>query len=251
MIEKNSNVSHQSSFCLNDSLFCFAVAWGEENDDSNLNLTPSVSPLQQLVQSFTKLVSQEKSPTENMLLELGNVRKIVSRETIFFHNPLIDEDKKRKRLNFLFVKDLLDGVNGAILDHKDRRDNETKNQVPSWHKVLGVIFLLVTSLGMLYYVYLFAMRQSSSRQRAWFNSFVVWLIFEICLISTGLVFVEHVLIPLWSMKEVQRVKEKIVSDILSFQKKVNQMKFSKHHLLSANLEHMHITRGNFGQSLES
>jgi hypothetical protein len=32
--------------------------------------------------------------------------------------------------------------------------------------------------------------------------------------------VEHVVVPLWSMKEVQRVKEKIVSDILVFQNKV-------------------------------
>jgi hypothetical protein len=181
------------------------------------------SPLQQWSRAVTTLFSQ-KSPTENLLLELNNVRKIVCREASYLQNPLVDEEKKRKRLNFLFVKDLLDGVNGMIMDHKDRRDNEmVTHRVEAWHKVLACLLLFGTSFGMLYYVYLFSMRQSASRQRAWFNSFQVWLFFEVCVISTGLVFVEHVLIPLWSLREVQRVKERIVSDILTFQKKVKKM----------------------------
>jgi hypothetical protein len=68
------------------------------------------------------------------------------------------------------------------------------------------------------------MRQSTSRQRAWFNSFQVWLVCEVFVISSGLVLVEHVLIPLWSLKEVQRVKEQIVSDILKYQSKLKSLK---------------------------
>ena len=169
-----------------------------------------------------RLLSQQSS-VENLLMELNNVRKIVCREMSFFSNPLIEEEKKRKRLNFLFVKDLLDGVNGMIMDHKDRRDNEmVTHQVEGWHKVLASSVVFFTSFGMMYYVYLFSMRQSASRQRAWFSSFQVWLFFEVCVISTGLVFVEHVLIPLWSLREVQRVKKRIVSDLLTFQKNMKQ-----------------------------
>lgn len=124
----------------------------------------------------------------------------------------------------MFVKDLLDGVNGMILDHKDRQDNEIKPEVESWQKILAWGILLLSSIGMLYYVYLFAMLQSTSRQHAWFNSFQVWLIFEVLIISTGLVLIEHVFIPLWSMKEVQKVKERIVSDIILFQNKVRSKK---------------------------
>jgi hypothetical protein len=168
-------------------------------------------------------------------MELGNVRKTVLRESSYFNNPLVSDESKRKRLNFLFVKDLLDGVNGMILDHKDRLDNEMVGQVPLWQKILASVFLCVSSLGMLYYVYLFAMNQSSSRQRGWFNSFQVWLFFEIFIISTGLVLVEHVLIPLWSMKEIQRVKEKIVAEILTFQKKLKKKQKSEKEILEESI----------------
>jgi hypothetical protein len=73
---------------------------------------------------------------------------------------------------------------------------------------------------MLLYIYLFAMRQSRSRQQAWFSSFQVWLFFEIFISSTGLVLVENVLIPLWSMKDLRRVKDKMVSDVLIFQRRL-------------------------------
>lgn len=187
-----------------------------------------VSPLLHRLRRLFNSVVVRRSPAENMLLELSNVRKIACREALYFQNSLFDDEKKRKRLNLLFVKDLLDGVNGMILDQKDRRDNERIfNQVEKWHKVLACIVLVTSCFGMLYYVYLFSMRQSASRQRAWFNSFQIWFFFEVFVISTGLVFVEHVLIPLWSLREVQRVKEKIVSDILTFQRRVKKMTKSK------------------------
>jgi hypothetical protein len=215
-------------------LFCalfVVVAWGEINTDSDemdgtrnskhtQSLWAHLTPVVEFTNSLLMYLKRERTPAENMLMELGNVRKTVLRESSYFNNPLVSDELKRKRLNFLFVKDLLDGVNGMILDHKDRLDNEMVGQVPLWHKVVASVFLCVSNVGMLYYVYLFAMNQSSSRQQGWFNSFQVWLFFEIFIISTGLVLVEHVLIPLWSLREVQRVKERIVSDILIFQKKL-------------------------------
>jgi hypothetical protein len=111
-------------------------------------------------------------------------------------------------------------VNGMILDHKDRQDTERRSQVEGWKKVFVSVLLVTVSVGMLFYIYLFAMRQSKSRQDAWFSSFQVWLFFEIFISSTGLVLVEHVLIPLWSMKDLRRVKEKMVSDLLIFQRRL-------------------------------
>jgi hypothetical protein len=171
-------------------------------------------------------ISSSIPSNEQWLLELQNVRQVVCREVAFFKNPLIDDCLKRKRLNLLFVKDLLDGVNGMVLDHKDRRDQEINEKVEGWKKVCASVFLCLVSIGMLFYIYLFAMRQSASRQHAWFNSFVLWLFFEIFISSTGLVLVEHVLIPLWSLKDIHRVKDKIVSDLLLFQ---CQVKDSKDH----------------------
>jgi hypothetical protein len=182
--------------------------------------TTQATQASRIIDTILKYFSNKKSPAENILLELGKVRKSVSRELAFFNNPLVDEATKKKRLNFLFVKDLLDGVNGMILNHKDRRDNESIAQVPLSYKILASLFLFLSSFGMLYYVFLFAMQQTASRQSAWFNSFQVWLAFEIFISSTGIVLIEHVLVPLLCLKDVQRVKEKIVSDILIFQKRL-------------------------------
>jgi hypothetical protein len=190
--------------------------------------SPSASPTIHFKNSldiiFKSLSSQHsKSPTEKMLFELGNIRNTISRELeIYFNNPVVEEDVKRKRLTYLFVKDLLDGVNGMILDQKDQRDHYDA-MIPSVSfssKVLAGATLFISSMGMLYYVFLFAMNQSTHRQTAWFSSFQIWLFFEIFIVSTGLVFVEHILIPLWCLKDLQRVKEKIVTDILLFQKKI-------------------------------
>jgi hypothetical protein len=203
------------------------VAWGEYDDDwRNAISTTTDSMFRRNLFGIFKYFSSKESnsPAQNILFELGNVRQIITREITFFNHPLVAEDTKRKRLNLLFMKDLLDGVNGMILDHKDRCDNEMKDQVEGWKKFLASFILIISSIGMLTYVYLFAMRQSTNRQHAWFNSFQIWLFFEIFVISTGLVLVEHVIIPLWSLKEVQRVKERVVLDILLFQKKMKASK---------------------------
>eukprot|EP00604_Paraphysomonas_vestita_P004360 CAMPEP_0174825728 /NCGR_PEP_ID=MMETSP1107-20130205/43041_1 /TAXON_ID=36770 /ORGANISM="Paraphysomonas vestita, Strain GFlagA" /LENGTH=222 /DNA_ID=CAMNT_0016057629 /DNA_START=1189 /DNA_END=1854 /DNA_ORIENTATION=+ len=175
----------------------FEYAWGrEEDDDYNNNIIQNKNKeknenneneeeeennsiilnkniISRIFESMKEIIlPRNKSSSENILMELGNVRKIVCREASYFTNPMIDEESKKKRLNLLFVKDLLDGVivcreasyftnpmideeskkkrlnllfvkdlldgvNGMILDHKDRRDNEIKNQVELWKKVLG------------------------------------------------------------------------------------------------------------------
>jgi hypothetical protein len=130
-----------------------------------------------------------------IMKELDVVAKTSSRELEFFENPWVDEVEKRKRLIFLFVKDLLDGINGSILDVKDRLDNSKKLKVTYQLKVLTSLFLFGMSFGMLFYIYLFAMRQTATRQNAWFNSFITWLMFEICLVSSMMVLTQHVLIP--------------------------------------------------------
>jgi hypothetical protein len=181
--------------------------WGvSTEDESNIAVSRSSSLLKRFLPFFKK----KPTPQENILVELGNVRSILERELLFLENPSIDEAEKRKRMTYLFVKDLLDGVNGMILDHKDRRDNATKKSASFSAKVTAAVFILLVCLGMLFYLFLFSIRQTVTAQNAWFNSFLLWLFFEIALISTGVVLVEHVIIPMWSMRAVSGVKQKIV-----------------------------------------
>ena len=165
--------------------------------------------------AWSKCGESRQTHKEKILIELGTVQRATTKEAAQFDTN-IDDKSKGKRLLFLFIKDLMDGVNGDIVDVKDRVDNARKRRVPLWSKFATWAFLFLTSMGMLFYIYLFAMKQSESRQQSWFTSFVVWLIFDILLVSSGLVLVKHIIVPLMAMGDLRRVKKQVVRDIIKF-----------------------------------
>jgi hypothetical protein len=154
----------------------------------------------------------------------------VSREYQFFltspppsppHNdPSNSLEEKRKRLLYLFVKDLSPGLSGEVMISKQERDATLSsmrfNRIPWKWKFLSWIFVILINMAMLFYVYVFALRQSKARQAAWFQSFVIWLIFEIVISSTGLVFLFHLLIPLFVLSDVAKVKLKVWKDLMKY-----------------------------------
>jgi hypothetical protein len=159
---------------------------------------------------FKHFTASTRSPQEKILAELDSVRRQVEQELKYFNDPTTLETDKRRRLTYLFVKDLVDGVHGKILDRKDARDNARKNQVSLAAKAFVCVVIFVVCVAMLGYLYLFSLHQTVGAQKAWLNSFLVWLFLEIVCVSTGLVLFDHVVIPLWSMRKVQRVKDQIV-----------------------------------------
>jgi hypothetical protein len=202
----------------------FDMIWGL--DFSALEASQNHTVMQQIKSWRSHLLTYfgfgEVPQEVKIMKELDLVRETTMKELEFFGNPWVNELEKRQRLIFLFVKDLLNGINGNILDIKDRLDNSKKLKVTYESKVLTSLFLFVMSFGMLFYVYLFAMRQTSNRQNAWFNSFITWLIFEICLVSSMMVFTQHVLIPLYILSDVKRVKQQVMRDITLFRSKMKQ-----------------------------
>jgi hypothetical protein len=131
---------------------------------------------------------------------------------------------KRKRLMYLFVKDLSSGICGEVLANKAQRDALSHLESPTTRvsaiaHVIGWLFVFFMNMGMLLYVYLFAMTQTQSRQSAWFQSFVIWIIFEIFVSSTGLVVFFHLLVPLYVFTEVSKIKEKVLLDLILFREK--------------------------------
>jgi hypothetical protein len=133
---------------------------------------------------------------------------------------------QRRRLLFLFVKDLSSGVSGEALLIKSERDcsvgslkARARLEGVSWRwQCLGWVFVLFLNGGLLFYVFLFALRQTHSRQSAWFQSFVMWLLFEVTVSSTGLVLLTHLFLPLFVMADVSRLKEKVLRDLIRFRK---------------------------------
>lgn len=170
----------------------------------------------------------------DLMKELSNVRKNVASEyQLLNRTGLLNTDslhpsqalEYRKRLMYLFLKDLSNGLSGDILLDKSHRDaslsakSRELNGISLYWKVIGWMVIFLMNFGMLFYVYLFAMNQTQSRQASWFWSFVIWIFFEIFVSSTALVCVVHILIPLYVMTDVSKTKEKVLLSLSSFRKK--------------------------------
>jgi hypothetical protein len=133
-------------------------------------------------------------------------------------NDLDCLEAKRKRILYLFIKDLMKGVGGSVLDNKDSRENIRPKKVSSYSKVMAWVFVSVLNAGMLFYVYLFARTQTSSRQSAWLISFIMWFFFEIAVSSTAVVLLTHLIIPLYVLSDIRNIKKRVLTDILLFRK---------------------------------
>jgi hypothetical protein len=175
--------------------------------------------------------SRLREIVEDLKKELLRVRIVVRREHQWMSDLRGGEEEsegrregpslqsKRQRLIALFVRDLSSGICGEVLaSHAQRSHSQSasSSRVMMGSLVVGWIAVVLMNLGMLLYVYLFAMTQSPSRQSAWFQSFVMWIIFEIFVSSTGLVIFFHLMVPLCVLTEVTKIKEKVLCDLILF-----------------------------------
>jgi hypothetical protein len=180
----------------------------------------------ELLSEYWSSTSPHEEVMKDLMKELRSVRMGVLSE--YQRLKRYEEDKnllkKRKRLIYLFVKDLSRGVSGDVLFNKYQRDSEISlpmktDRVTWWLKWSGWIFVGLLNAAMLFYVYLFAMNQTRTRQQAWFVSFVMWLGFEIFLSSTSVVILIHLLLPLYVWTDVSELKQKVLGDLVKFQEK--------------------------------
>jgi hypothetical protein len=193
----------------------------------------SFSHLLSLLNPFSSSTEEEADAHNELMKELMEVRKEVSQEYQWFSggNSKAEQDSseslllsKRKRLLRLFVKDLSSGVCGIVITNKEQRDSMSSeflknNRVSALTKSMAWVAVILMNFSLLFYVFLFAMNQTRNRQTAWFQSFVMWAIFEIVVSSTGLVLCIQLLIPLYVFTEVTKVKEKVLKDMLAFRQK--------------------------------
>jgi hypothetical protein len=219
--------------------FSFSDAWGslvvERSPEDRSKLLEASSWSSRFSSFFSrKSAAQHEQTTTDLVKDLGRVRKEVAQEYRRLEGlKTSDEDlgltslRRRKRLMCLFVRDLSSGVSGEVLARKSQRDSEMSrpgggsgklDRVPWQLKWMAGLFVGLLDAGMLFYVYLFAMNQSHSRQQAWFVSFVMWLGFEIFLSSTALVLVLHLLVPLYVWSDVAKVKKGVLEDFMKFRK---------------------------------
>ena len=203
------------------------MVWGLTSEE----LLTQSDELVPVTQNRRWLFRKNQTIIDNMKKCIKRVRDEVLDELMFFRSPNMTSAKKTKRLLYLFSKDLLQGVKGKMLQDKDKRDNPHSKTVPLWMKVAGWAFVLLFNTALLFYIMLFALRRSDHSQRAWFQSFVIWLLLEIFLVSSAVVFAKHILLPTWIMRDLQKIKERLLADIMDYRDATRRDGGSSSHLL--------------------
>jgi len=162
------------------------------------------------------------SVSQRVLMDLVSVHAAIRAEQEAAVITDLTHKEKGKRLMFLFQRDLLPGISGKILESKGQRDNATAHHVSYASKVVGWAFIGALNVGMLAYILLFALSESVDRQGAWATSFALWLVVEILLVSSATVIFTHIFIPSLIMKDVNKIKSKLVESIRKFNNSIKR-----------------------------
>ena len=167
---------------------------------------------------------EEVNVKEAVLSDLKRIHDSVRTEAAALKHSDATKHEIGKKLLFLFQCDLLPGISGKILDLKGSRDGANVPHVTRSSKIMAWTFLFLMDTGMLFYIFLFALTQTGPRQNAWFQSFALWLVVEILLVSTAIVFFTHILIPSLIMKDLSQIKRRLMDNIRDFNEKVQENK---------------------------
>jgi sugar lactone lactonase YvrE len=205
------------------------IHWDDDNNgnkNEKTNRSGGGWILQRLGGLVSRSVVATQSISKSLHQELIQLYDNLEKESIKFKLLKTEKDQS-KRLLYLFQKDLVPGITGEILEAKEKRENIVLQPVSMKIKLLAWFFLGVLDLGMLFYVFLFALSQDSHRQAAWGRSLGIYLFLDIVLISTLMVIFMHVLLPSLIMRDVGKIKKKVTESIHEFYEKMDQEKEEK------------------------
>ena len=155
-------------------------------------------------------------------LDLQTVIEQTKKEFDRFENYQLSDREKSKRILFHFQKDLIAGLSGQTLDSQDRRDEISQQPYSQTMKQCCWALLITMNLGMLFYIFLFGISRDGHHQAAWAKSFAIWLGMEIFLISTIMVIVMNVLMPMILMKDIKQIKMKLIDTIIQYNRKLQE-----------------------------
>jgi clumping factor A len=199
---------------------CLAVLWGLDADGSfRTKAEIATSFLSKLKERLFK--QEDVNVRETVLMDIRRIHESVQAEAKALRAADATKHEIGKKLLFLFQCDLLPGVSGKILELKGTRDSSKVKHVSAAAKVAGYTFLFLMDAGMLFYIFLFALTQTGPKQNAWFQSFALWLVVEILLVSTAIVFFTHILVPSLIMKDITQIKRRLMDNIRDFNDKVS------------------------------
>jgi hypothetical protein len=206
-----------------DQLQEFNTLWGLDADGNFLTPTEDVATLAGRFKAlFGK--TQKANVKEAVLMDLKHIHEAVQTEERALVSSNASKHEIGKKLLFLFQCDLLPGISGKILEAKSSRDTTAVKRVSYKAKIAGWTFLFLMDAGMMFYIFLFALTQTGPKQNAWFQSFALWLVMEILLVSTATVYFTHILVPSLVMKDLTQIKRRLMDNIRDFNNKVHASK---------------------------
>ena len=178
--------------------------------------------------SLTAAYDRRQGALQRIASDIECVNRTAAHE--ISHMRRLPIAKKRKRLLVLFQRDLLASSTGdtpsAMTESgalfKDDLDNMTseKSHVSAWLKTLTWIGLVSLNMALVFYSYLFAVNQTSARQSAWLQSFLVWLALEIFVVSTMCLIVGRIVVPSVLYTEVKKLKKQILDALSKYRIKL-------------------------------
>ena len=179
-------------------------AWGLNSDGELSSGTGNI---------LSAFLVDSNNAREAIVNDLRETQTQAQEETKMLEKLSATDSAKGKRLLFLFQRDLLPGVYGKILDAKDARDNFEPGEYTATAKAFAWLVIFLLNAGMLFYIFLFALQESNEQQAAWLQSFLVWLLCNITLVSTSMVLFFNVLIPSIILNDVEKIKLKLLQAI--------------------------------------
>lgn len=118
-----------------------------------------------------------------------------------------------KHLLGLFQIDIMPYITGKIVSSVQQRSLffEHSKQYGMWRKALTMLYLVIVNAGLLFYILLFTLQQSGDRQVAWMVAFFTWLVIDVVLLSTMLIYVTDIFIPSMFISNLDNLRHRVVA----------------------------------------
>jgi hypothetical protein len=159
------------------------------------------------------LRSLESNPPRALITDLRDAAASALKEERYISQLGSVASREAKMLS-LFQRDLLPFTAGTIVQSKVAREVEAPPEsVLMVSKVMAWAYLILSNLGILFYIYLFAIQQSDERQRHWLAAFVVWVATDMILISTTLTYLTCVYVPSLFIQDVKDARNLLLQTL--------------------------------------
>lgn len=167
---------------------------------------------------FQNHTNSTKTDVSNIVkMELEEVRERVSKEISCFEDILDTNDERRRRLVYLFQRDvicLMQSRNRHILDKLDATyDRMTTKPCSKNCKILMGSFLVSFFLGCVVFIFYCGMNLPYQLQITLIAALGVWLLLEIFFVSVIDVIISYIFIPSLISTDVKLAKDHIIKSI--------------------------------------